>query len=152
MGRGRHESLHQLNGLIHKPRWLNDMVFSAEAQTHTPATGTDPCSISDIIRAYFGHWPIAQENSGFFILRAYHASRGRQGWEHLHRSMTRGELDKAAETPRNEKSDAACSVTDSQFQIRVVTGQARGSPNLDNRDPTHLCVNMHRYAPSSSEQ
>jgi hypothetical protein len=73
-------------------------------------TGTDPSSIGDRIRAHFGHRPIAQENRGFFILRVYHASGRRQRWEHLHRSITRVELDEAAEIPGNEKSDATCSV------------------------------------------
>lgn len=73
-------------------------------------TGGEPSSISNTIRAHCGHWAIAQENRGFSVLRVYHTSGGRQGWKYLHWSMTRGELDEAAKTPRNEKSDVAYGV------------------------------------------
>ena len=110
LGGGHHEFLHHLNGLVHQTGWLSEVVFTAEPHSHTPVTGVEPSGISDTIRAHCGHWAIAQENSGFSVLRAYHASGGRQGWKYVHWSMTRGELDKAAETPRDEKGDAACSV------------------------------------------
>jgi hypothetical protein len=60
-----------------------------------------------------GHWAIAEENSSFFVLCRYHTTGGCKGWKQLHCAMTRVELDKATEAPRNEKGDAACDVRQS---------------------------------------
>lgn len=80
-------------------------------------TRGDPSSIGDIFGTNVGHWAVAQEDRSFFALRLYHAAGGRQDWKHLHRAIMRGELDKAAKIPRNEKSDAAYNVQQSVSRI-----------------------------------
>jgi len=92
--------------MFHYSRALGEVVFSAESQPHGPMTRGNANRIGDVVRAHIGHWAIAEENSHFFVLCAYHTAAGRESWKQLHCAMTRGELDKAAEAPRNEKGDA----------------------------------------------